>query len=198
MVISASAFSVPRSVPRKFREKISETVVLIGGSAIPRFSEERYTEKITLGVMHGAGNRNGGVRLNETQKRLRRQFVLPNEIFDLGLSGGEILVYAFLIRCEDRETYTCYPSYDTIGSAVGMSRNTVGKYVSLLERKGLIETEPTFFTSKDGKKRNGNLLFRILPIQDVIDARFQRALRKAEHDRAVQEYDRKHPRKEAT
>ena len=145
--------------------------------------------------------------MNETQKRLRRQFVLPNEIFDLGLSGGEILVYAFLIRCEDRESYTCYPSYDTNRSvqiakqferAVGMSRNTVGKYVSLLERKGLIETEPTFFTSKDGKKRNGNLLFRILPIQDVIDARFERALRKAEHERVVQEYDRKHPRKEAT
>ena len=136
--------------------------------------------------------------MNETQKRLRRQFVLPNEIFDLGLSGGEILVYAFLIRCEDRETYTCYPSYDTIGSAVGMSRNTVGKYVSLLERKGLIETEPTFFTSKDGKKRNGNLLFRILPIQDVIDARFQRELRKADTARRLQEYDWKHPRREAT
>ena len=54
--------------------------------------------------------------MNETQKRLRRQFVLPNEIFDLGLSGGEILVYSSLIRCEDRETYTCYPSYDTIGA----------------------------------------------------------------------------------
>ena len=40
--------------------------------------------------------------------------------------------------------------------------------------------------------------FRILPIQDVVDTRFQRALRKAEHERAVQEYDRKHPRKEAT
>ena len=136
--------------------------------------------------------------MNETQKRLRRQFVLPNEIFDLGLSGGEILVYAFLIRCEDRETYTCYPSYDTIRSAVGMSRNTVGKYVSLLERKGLIETEPTFFTSKGGKKRNGNLLFRILPIQDVIEARFQRELRKADAARRLQEYDQKHPRREAT
>ena len=145
--------------------------------------------------------------MNKTQTRLRRQFVLPNEIFDLGLSGGEILVYAFLIRCEDRETYTCYPSYDTNRSvqiakqferAVDMSRNTVGKYVSLLERKGLIETEPTFFTSKDGKKRNGNLLFRILPIQDVIDARFQRELRKADTARRLQEYDRKHPRKDAT
>ena len=107
-------------------------------------------------------------------------------------------MYAFLIQCEDREKYTCYPSYDTIGSAVDMSRNTVAKYVSLLERKGLIETEQTFFTSKDGKKRNGNLLFHILPIQDVIDARFQRALRKADAERRLQEYDRKHPRKEAT
>ena len=77
-------------------------------------------------------------------------------------------------------------------------KNTVGKYVSLLEQKGLIETEPTFFTSKDGKKRNGNLLFRILPIQDVIEARFQRELRKADTARRLQEYDRKHPRKEAT
>ena len=132
--------------------------------------------------------------MNQNCQRLRRQFVLPNEIFDLGLSGGEILVYAFLIRCEDRETYTCYPSYDTIGSAVGMSRNTVGKYVSLLERKGLIETEPTFFTSKDGKKRNGNLRYRILPVQEVIEGKFQRELRTAEHEKAVQAYDRKHPK----
>ncbi|MBR4206626.1 MAG: helix-turn-helix domain-containing protein [Clostridia bacterium] len=136
--------------------------------------------------------------MNEKQKRLRNQFVLPNEIFDLGLSGGEILVYAFLIRCEDRKTYTCYPSYDTIGSACGMSRNTVGKYVSLLEQKGLIRTEPTFFTSKDGKKRNGNLCFRILPFGEVLDARFRNQLARANTERRLQEYDRKHPRKEAT
>ena len=72
----------------------------------------------------------------KNRDNIRNYFPVPNEIFDLGLSGGEILVYAFLIRCEDRETYTCYPSYDTIGSAVGMSRNTVAKYVSLLERNG--------------------------------------------------------------
>ena len=93
--------------------------------------------------------------MNETQKRLRRQFVLPNEIFDLGLSGGEILVYAFLIRCEDRETYTCYPSYDTIGSAVGMSRNTVGKYVSLLEHNSrfrpVSRARPSGFFSRMGQ-----------------------------------------------
>ena len=76
--------------------------------------------------------------MNKAQTRLRRQFVLPNEIIDLGLSGGEILVYAFLIRCEDRKTYTCYPSYDTIGSACGMSRNTV----SILQIIPLASTMP--------------------------------------------------------
>lgn len=36
-----------------------------------------------------------------------------------------------------------YPSYRTIGDAVGMSRNTVCKYVRSLEEKGLIRTERT-------------------------------------------------------
>ena len=130
--------------------------------------------------------------MNDAQKRLRCQFVLPNEIFDLGLSTGEIAVYAFLVRCENRETYTCYPSYDTIGKACGMSRNTVAKYVAELERRHLIRTEPTFLTSKDGKKRNGNLRFYILPIQDVLDEKLQRDLSKANFERRLQEYDRAH------
>jgi len=44
----------------------------------------------------------------------RNYFPLPNEIFSLGLSTGEIATYAYLMRCEDRETYQCYPSYETI------------------------------------------------------------------------------------
>ena len=38
----------------------------------------------------------------------RNYFPLPNEIFSLGLSTGEIATYAYLVRCEDRETYQCY------------------------------------------------------------------------------------------
>ena len=34
---------------------------------------------------------------------LGRYFFLPNEIFTLGLSPGELSVYAYLIFCEDRE-----------------------------------------------------------------------------------------------
>ena len=52
-------------------------------------------------------------------------FSLPNEIFNLVLSAGEIAVYVYLLRCENRETFQCYPSYSSIGEAVNISANTV-------------------------------------------------------------------------
>lgn len=78
-------------------------------------------------------------------------------------------MYSYLLRCEDRKSFTCYPSFRTIGKAVGLSRNTVQKYVSNLENKGLIETEKTSVFRKDGSKWNGNLKFSILPIQYALD-----------------------------
>lgn len=50
---------------------------------------------------------------------LKNFFPVPNEIFILGLSLGEIAVYCYLLRTEDRQTFQCYPSYEAIGKAVG-------------------------------------------------------------------------------
>ena len=94
-------------------------------------------------------------------------FPLPNEIFDLNLCYGEIAVYAYLLRCEDRKTFQCYPSYKAIGKALKMSRNTVCKYVRQLEEKELIITSPTNVRTARGEKRNGNLLYTILPIEQA-------------------------------
>ena len=99
---------------------------------------------------------------------VKNYYPVPKVICQLGLSPGEIAVYSFLLFCEDRKTYQCYPSYRTIGDAVGMSRNTVCKYVRLLEEKGLIRTERTTVTLKDGRKRNGSLLYTILPLEQVV------------------------------
>ena len=107
---------------------------------------------------------------------LKNTFPFPNDIFMLGLCPGELAVYAYLRRCENRKTHQCWPSYKTIGKAVGMSENTVAKYIGSLEHKGLIRTEPTIVTTKAGKKRNGNLMYTILPIQEVIDRFMQRKL----------------------
>ena len=82
--------------------------------------------------------------------------------------------------CENRTTYQCYPSYRTIGKAVCMSRNTVAKYVRQLEEKGLIRTERTTVTLKDGRMRNGSLIYTIRPIQEALEQNYQRQFRQAE------------------
>ena len=109
--------------------------------------------------------------MRRTCKRKPRQgeSFLPNEIFILGLSAGEIAVYAYLIFCEDRETHLCYPSFRKIGQCTGMSPNTVRKYITQLEDKHLIETLPTTVWTLDGTARNGTLLYTILPIQEAVN-----------------------------
>lgn len=82
---------------------------------------------------------------------IRKYFPMPNAIFNLNLNAGEISVYAYLMFCENRKTYQCYPSFATIGKAVGMSRPTVKKHVDSLVDKGLIYTEPTSVFTKAGK-----------------------------------------------
>lgn len=110
----------------------------------------------------------------------RDYFMVPNEIYCLGLNYREIAVYTYLLRCEDRKTYQCYPSYRTIGKAVGMCENTVHKNPLSLEEKGLICTEPTMITTKDGRPRNGSLLYTIRPIQEALNNYYQHQLVQAE------------------
>ena len=103
-------------------------------------------------------------------------FRLPNEIFLLDLSPGALAVYSYLLCCENRSTYQCWPSYKTIGRAVKMSANTVRKYVGELEERQLISTESTTVTTRDGMKRNGNLLYTIRPIQLALDQFYEQQL----------------------
>ena len=110
----------------------------------------------------------------------KHYYLVPNEVFNLGLSSHEIAVYNYLLRCEDRRTYQCHPSYRTIGRAVQLSENTVQKYVTSLEEKGLIRTEPSTVITKDGRVRNGSLIYNIRPIQEALEQNYQRQFRQAE------------------
>ena len=112
----------------------------------------------------------------------KHYYLVPNEVFNLGLSSHEIAVYNYLLRCEDRRTYQCHPSYRTIGKAVQLSENTVRKYVAGLEEKGLIHTEPSTITTKDGRVRNGSLIYTIRPIQETLELNYQRQFLRAERD----------------
>ena len=92
-----------------------------------------------------------------SQQKLKHFFSLPNEIFLLGLAHGELAVYCYLKYLENRKTHQCWPSYWNIGKAVGMSENTVRKYVAMLEARGLITTAYTTMRARDGRPMNGHL-----------------------------------------
>ena len=125
------------------------------------------------------------MKKNHYQKRdpIKDYFPLPNEIFYLNLSYGEIAVYAYLLHCENRKSFQCYPSYKTIGEALQMSRNTVSKYIKRLEEKQFIITEPTNILTKKGEKLNGNLLYTILPIEQAKQYYYNQQLKNI--DRAI-------------
>ena len=116
----------------------------------------------------------------------KNYFMVPNEVFHIDLSHPKISIYCYLLSIEDRETYQCWPSYKTIGKALGMCENTVSKYMRSLEEKGLIRTEPTMIRSKDGRPLNGNLLYTIRPIQAAVESFYERQFRQLDEDAARQ------------
>ena len=126
---------------------------------------------------------------------IKNYFPMPNEIFNFGLRAGEIALYAFLLKCEDRKTFKCWPSYKTICKALNISKNTVRNYIDKLCEKQLIEVEYTYVYTKDGEKRNGNLMYTIRPIQEAINYDLEKQfeknaieLKKAEAEKAFQKY----------
>ena len=103
-------------------------------------------------------------------------FPLPNEVFQLGLKAGDLLVYIYLQYQKGVRSGQCWPSYATIGKAVGMSRKTVQKHIGALVDKGLVQTEETTIRRKNGLVYNGSLLYTLKPIQQVMREREKKFL----------------------
>ena len=125
---------------------------------------------------HRGGNATEFQNTYTYRSPLGRFFLLPNEIFTLGLSPGELSIYAYLMFCEDRETHQCWPSIGRICQHTGMSANTVAKYIRQLEEKQLIDVEPTKVRTKSSEVRNGTLQFTIRPIQEAVNYHLERQL----------------------
>ena len=65
-------------------------------------------------------------------------FVLPNDIFDQGLTNKELVVLAYLVRCKDLKN-TCWPSRATIAEHTDTkSVRTIDNCLKVLEEKGFI------------------------------------------------------------
>ena len=122
-----------------------------------------------------------------TRDAKKNYFLLPNEIFDFGLSSTAIALYAYLMKSENRNTYDCFPAYKTIAKAIGVkSKITVAKYVSELEEKQLIKTEQRTVPVDVGVVRKSTLRYNIRPIQEAVDLQNARQMAKLEHEVAVE------------
>ena len=106
------------------------------------------------------------------------------------------------MHIEDLKTFTCIAKYSTIGAALKMSNNTVAKYLKSLEREGFISMYQTTVQSKTGRVQNGCMKITIEPLQPLLDrqkeheeAEFYRSLARAQAQRDIENYDRKHNRK---
>ena len=114
---------------------------------------------------------------------------MPNELLCFDLSAGAVAVYIYLLRHADRRTNQCYPSEVTMAKSLHLARNTVAKYVRLLEERGLIVTEHTKIITKNGIKKNGSLLYTIIPLQEVMEQHYEQqfnALERTTERRKVQ------------
>ena len=128
-------------------------------------------------------------------------FPLPKAVFGFDLCAEEIALYAYLMQIEDRKTFTCIAKYSTIGAALKMSNNTVAKYLKSLERKGFISMYQTTVQSKTGRVQNGCMKITVEPLQPLIDrqrereeADFYASLARAQAQRNIENYDKKHNR----
>ena len=109
-------------------------------------------------------------------EHVRNCFPVPNVLLDMDLPANAVAVYLYLLRSADRKTNQCHPSEGTIAKRLHLSRNTVAKHVHLLEERGLIITERTSIITRRGIKKNGNLLYTIVPMYEVVERFYERQL----------------------
>ena len=122
-------------------------------------------------------------------EHVKNCFPVPNILLDMDLPASAVAVYLYLLRSADRKTNQCHPSEATIVKRLHLSRNTVAKYVRLLEERGLIITEHTKIITKNGIKKNGSLLYTIIPLQEVMEQHYEHqfnALERAAERRKAQ------------
>lgn len=85
---------------------------------------------------------------------------MPHRIFLFGLTPTQFTVYSYLVSCAGQRG-TCWPSYQTIAHACGISRNTAIQAVDALVQRRLIDKTATTGKDASGRTRTSNNEYRI-------------------------------------
>ena len=90
-------------------------------------------------------------------------FTMPNEVFQLGLSAGELAVYSYLVCCAGQKDL-CWPSIKTIALHCNCSENAARDAVKQLVERRFIRKVATKQMRRDGRWRQSNNHYYILPL----------------------------------
>ena len=112
-------------------------------------------------------------------------FTMPNEVFQLGLSAGELAVYSYLACCAGQKDL-CWPSIKTIALHCSCSENAARDAVKQLVDRGFIRKVATKQMRRNGSWRQSNNHYYILPLPALSTAG-HRASRKSTTGDVVEE-----------
>ena len=122
--------------------------------------------------------------MTEQYEQLANELVQVNEALlhqpaqDLlsKLSRGEHFVLNYLLTHYGQAHPTDLSRHMVVSTA------RIAALLNRMEEKGLIRTEPSTITTKDGRVRNGSLIYTIRPIQEALELNYQRQFLRAERD----------------
>lgn len=80
-------------------------------------------------------------------------FMVPNRVFDVGLSTTEIAVFCYLLRCADNETRLCFPSYTKICETCKISRQSAINAIKVLCDRKYVDKVSKGYSGEYGVKR---------------------------------------------
>lgn len=97
--------------------------------------------------------------MRKYQAPTKEFFRLPNNIFDLGLTPIQFMLYSYLVSCAGSKSY-CWPSQNTISAKTGIGTTSVQDHLKVLEKRQII---------KAGKRRRSghwNNEYTLLPLDN--------------------------------
>lgn len=84
------------------------------------------------------------------RKPTKNFYMMPNEVFNLGLDPYEFMILSYLVRRMNSES-ECWPSFKTMSEDLGISISTLEKRIPKMEKRGLISVRKH---TTEGKHQN--------------------------------------------
>ena len=88
--------------------------------------------------------------MKKWKKPTKNFYMMPNEVFKLGLDPYEFMILSYLVRRMNGES-ECWPSFKTMSMDLGISVSTLEDRIAKLEKRKLISVRK--YTGS-GKHRN--------------------------------------------